>query len=114
VTHTVFKTKAIECQQNQQNGFVRFKPKSSTGETSSVPIVPKHLQAKMPNPLQHFEKESPAADKTSRDYQAEADRLRDELAKTRAEQDAKLNALKMARARSAPPPPPSLSFGRKK
>jgi septal ring factor EnvC (AmiA/AmiB activator) len=69
----------------------------------------------MPDPLQQFEKKTSAVKKDSADYQAEADRLRDELARAKAEREAKMEELKAARTRAPPPPPPpTLSFRNKK
>ena len=105
------KYEAMECQENQKDGFVTFKSKPD--EKSSNVLIPEHLRMNAPDPFQHLLAKV-TQPKSSVELGSERSKLEADLAKIKADQQAKLAALK-AKARSAPPPPPPpiLSFGRK-
>ena len=106
------KYEAMECQENQKNGFVTFKDKVE--EKSSTVLIPEHLRANAPDPFRHLEFAKPTQ-KSSVELGSERIRLEADLHKIKADQQAKLAALRMTSNRSAPPPPPPmLSFGSKK
>lgn len=109
------KYEAKEC--SGGTGFVNFREKfSAEAEGGEVRRdnqirIPQHLiPATKQGPLVPKSSNKPA--KTSRDYAAEANRLRAELAKAKEESEAR-RSLKQARA-PPPPPPPTLSFKSKK
>ena len=104
------KYEAMECQEDKMNGFVTFKSKLE--EKSTSVLIPEHLRANAPDPFQHLAKVKPPQ-KSSADLGSERSKLEADLAKIKADQLAKLAALKAKTSRSVPPPPPMLSFGSK-
>ena len=107
---------AIErTQQNQSKGtgFVSFRQKASS-ERPPRALLPKHLQPAIPSGS-FVKKTTNIEEKKSSDYQAEAHRLRAELAQAKAQKEAQQQAVKAKNARAPPPPPPPvLSFGKRK
>lgn len=103
------KYEAVEC---RSAGFVNFKEKKDI-----YVRIPKHLipplrrgTSGQPKNSVHIEHE-----KSSADYAAEANRLRDELAKAKAESESRrLQVSSRIKDRRAPPPPPTLSFPAKR
>lgn len=105
------KYEVMECQENQKNGFVTFKDKAE--EKSSSVLIPEHLRANAPDPFQHLAMAKPTQ-MSSVELGSQRLRLEADLAKIKADQHAKLAALKSTSSRTAPPPPPPiLSFGSK-
>jgi superfamily II DNA/RNA helicase len=103
------KYEAIEC---KNSTFVNFKERKDSSEAKSDDRIriPQHLvpRTSVKSSVPNIEKPKP----TSSDFAAEADRLRDELAKAcaeRAEKQLKL-ASQGTERRAPPPPPPTVTF----
>ena len=97
---------AIECQQNQRNGFVTFKAQAK----KTHQIIPQHLVANLAQRSAPPEKVAEATIKSSADHLSEVDRLKEEMAKVQSDREQKLLELKTRQQRLAPPPPPVVDF----
>ena len=136
------KYEMMECQESNSNGFVRFRQKSdtTTQKPASTVTIPDHLRAALPDPLKHYEKKeqkNATTKKSSAEHAKETARLKEDLAKLKAEREARMKALKAKQANRLaassvvsttgksskgagnkssgmvppPPPPSSLAFG---
>jgi hypothetical protein len=81
----------------------------------TVPTIPEHLRANLPDPLSHLTKKAPAKS-TSMAKTGDSNRLKAELAKLKAEREQKALHLKAMKAKAkassrvhVPPPPQSLA-----
>ena len=108
------KYEMLECQENNSNGFVRFRQKttgngsgsSSNSATQQRPTssvnIPDHLRAALPDPLKQYEtskaQKAGTTTKSSAEHAQEAARLKEDLAKLQAERDARMKALKAKQA----------------
>ncbi|KAL7563110.1 hypothetical protein ACA910_012294 [Epithemia clementina (nom. ined.)] len=121
------KYEAIECLENQKNGFVSFRSRVKGGVTKNEDegesserkatrgiVIPEHLRKDAPDPMQHFQNafsdQNKPEKKSSKDLAADASRLQEELAKVQAAKEALLLKLKTKRMAPPPPPPPAMEM----
>lgn len=111
-------------EQDDSSGFVHFKAAGSfttarANKPQTVPTIPEHLRANLPDPLAHLSNKKPPAAASSTSAAKAGDsseRLKVELAKLQAKREetaARLKAMtakaKASSAARLPPPPPSLA-----
>jgi superfamily II DNA/RNA helicase len=105
------KYEVLECQENNSNGFFRFRSKSQPQDVAkpvTIVTIPEHLRAGLPDPWQHLNKKPSGPSnnnnnkafelKSSAEHAQATSQLKEDLAKLQAEREMRLKALQEKQA----------------